>query len=39
MKKHGLSEGEAFQRIQRLSMDRSLGMKDIAEALLLAEAI
>lgn len=39
MEKHGLSEREAFQRIQKLSMDRRRTMKHIAEALLLAEEV
>ena len=39
MEKHGLSERDAFQRIQKLSMDRRRTMKDIAEALLLAEEV
>ena len=39
MEKHGLTERDAFQRIQKLSMDRRRTMKDIAEALLLAEEV
>lgn len=37
MKKRGLSEQEAFREIQKQSMDRRKSMKEIAEALLLAE--
>jgi AmiR/NasT family two-component response regulator len=37
MKKRGLSEPEAFREIQKQSMDRRKSMKEIAEALLLAE--
>jgi response regulator NasT len=39
MEKHGLSESDAFQRIQKLSMDRRRTMKEIAEAVLLAEDV
>lgn len=37
MDSHKLSETEAFQRIQKISMDRRKSMKDVAEAILLAE--
>ena len=37
MKKRGLSEPDAFREIQKQSMDRRKSMKEIAEALLLAE--
>lgn len=37
MKREGLSEAEAFRKIQKLSMDRRKPMADIAEALLLVE--
>lgn len=37
MKKRGLSESEAFREIQKQSMDRRKSMKEIAEAILLAE--
>jgi AmiR/NasT family two-component response regulator len=37
MKKRGLSESDAFREIQKQSMDRRRGMKEIAEAILLAE--
>lgn len=37
MKKRGLSESDAFREIQKQSMDRRKSMKEIAEAILLAE--
>ncbi len=37
MSKHSIAEQDAFQRIQRLSMDRRIPMKQVAKALLLAE--
>ncbi len=37
MSKHSITEQDAFQRIQRLSMDRRIPMKQVAKALLLAE--
>jgi signal transduction protein with GAF and PtsI domain len=39
MKKRGLSEPEAFREIQKQSMDRRKTMKEIAEAVLLAEEL
>jgi signal transduction protein with GAF and PtsI domain len=39
MKKRGLSESDAFREIQKQSMDRRRGMKEIAEAILLAEEL
>jgi two-component system, response regulator PdtaR len=36
MKNLGLSEPEAFKRIQRQSMDRGIPMKEIAKAIILA---
>jgi len=39
MRKHGLAEEDAFHRIQKLSMDRRKTMKEIAEAILLAEDV
>jgi GAF domain-containing protein len=39
MKKRGLSEPEAFREIQKQSMDRRKSMKEIAEAVLLAEEL
>lgn len=39
MKKRGLSEPEAFREIQKQSMDRRKSMKEIAEAILLAEEL
>ena len=39
MSKLGLSEPDAFKRIQRLSMDRRKSMREIAEAIILAEEI
>ena len=37
MDSHKLSETQAFQRIQKISMDRRKSMKDVAEAILLAD--
>ncbi len=37
MNKHSITEQDAFQRIQRLSMDRRIPMKQVAKALLLAD--
>src|SRR5215470_9756308 len=39
MQKHGISEDEAFHRIQRASMNNRKPMKEIAEAILLAEEL
>lgn len=39
MTRLGLSEPEAFKRIQKLSMDRRRSMREIAEAIILAEEI
>ncbi|MBM4437244.1 MAG: response regulator [Actinobacteria bacterium] len=39
MTKLGLTEPEAFKRIQRLSMDRRKSMREIAEAIILAEQV
>lgn len=39
MKKRGVSEPEAFREIQKQSMDRRKSMKEIAEAILLAEEL
>ncbi len=39
MTKMGLSESDAYNRIQRLSMDRRKPMKAIAEAIILAEEV
>jgi two-component system, response regulator PdtaR len=36
MKHLGLSEGDAFKRIQKQSMDRGIAMKEIAKAIILA---
>ena len=38
MKTHGLSEPEAFRRMQKLAMDKRKSMKQIAEAILLTES-
>ena len=38
MKAHGLSEPEAFRRMQKLAMDKRKSMKQIAEAILLTES-
>lgn len=37
MQKYGLSEPEAFRRMQKLAMDKRKGMRQIAEAILLTE--
>tara|TARA_B100001123_G_scaffold449734_1_gene616367 strand:- start:3256 stop:3834 length:579 start_codon:yes stop_codon:yes gene_type:complete len=37
MDSHKLTETQAFQRIQKISMDRRKSMKEIAEAILLAD--
>ncbi len=39
MTKMGLSEPDAFKRIQKLSMDRRRSMRAVAEAIILAEEI
>ena len=39
MKRHGLSEEEAFRRIRRASMDSRKSMREVAEAILLTERI
>ncbi len=38
MKNHGLSEPEAFRRMQKLAMDKRKSMRQIAEAILLTES-
>jgi len=38
MRTHGLSEPEAFRRMQKLAMDKRKSMKQIAEAILLTES-
>lgn len=37
MRKHGLSEPEAFRRMQKLAMDKRKSMRQVAEAILLTE--
>lgn len=37
MQKHGLTEPEAFRRLQKLAMDKRKSMRQIAEAILLTE--
>lgn len=37
MDTHGLTEGEAFRRIQKMSMNTRKPMKDVAEAIILAQ--
>ena len=37
MKRHGLTEEEAFKRIRKTSMDHRKTMREVAEALLLTE--
>lgn len=39
MKQHGLSEDEAFKRIQRQSMDTRRSMREIAEAIILIDSM
>lgn len=39
MKRHGLNEAEAFKKIRKASMDSRKTMREIAEAVLLAEKI
>ena len=39
MEKYKLSENEAFKRIQRLSMNNRKSMREVAEAILLAEEL
>lgn len=39
MKREGLSEPEAFRRIQRVSMERRKPMVEVAEAILLSEEV
>ena len=39
MEKYGISEQEAFRRIQKASMNNRKSMKDVAEAILLAEEL
>jgi AmiR/NasT family two-component response regulator len=39
MTKHDLSEADAFKRIQKMSMERRRPMREIADALILAEDI
>jgi response regulator NasT len=39
MKKYALSEDEAYKRIQRLSMNNRKSMREVAEAILLAEEL
>ncbi|MFI5274307.1 MAG: ANTAR domain-containing response regulator [Ktedonobacterales bacterium] len=39
MLKHGITEQEAFRRIQKASMNNRKSMKEIAEAILLAEEL
>ncbi|MCL4078844.1 response regulator [Coriobacteriia bacterium Es71-Z0120] len=34
---HGLSEPEAFRRLQKLAMDRRISLKEVARAIVLAE--
>ena len=39
MEKYGISEQEAFRRIQKASMNNRKSMKDVAEAILLADEL
>ena len=39
MKQYGLSEQEAFRRIQKQSMDKGITMKDLAKAIIIANSI
>jgi response regulator NasT len=38
MQKHGLSEPEAFRKMQKLAMDKRKSMRQVAEAILLTES-
>ena len=39
MRRHGLTEREAFQRMSRLAMNARRSLRDVAEAILLAEEL
>jgi response regulator NasT len=39
MEREGLSEGEAFRRIQKFSMEKRRPVVEIAEAILLSEEV
>ncbi len=39
MEQEGISEGEAFTRIQRLSMTRRKSMREISEAIILSHEL
>ena len=39
MDKQGLTEAEAFRKIQKMSMDNRMPMKDVAEAIILAHQV
>ena len=39
MRQHGLSEDEAFKKIQKQSMDTRRSMRDIAEAIILIDSM
>jgi two-component system, response regulator PdtaR len=39
MDKHGVSEAEAYRRIQQQSMNQRLSMREVAEAILIAEGV
>ena len=39
MDKQGLTEAEAFRKIQKMSMDNRKAMKDVAEAIILAHQV
>ncbi len=39
MDKQGLTEAEAFRKIQKMSMDNRKPMKDVAEAIILAHQV
>ena len=39
MEKHGLSEQEAYRRMQKNSMDRGLSMKELSQAIITASEI
>ncbi len=39
MVQHGITEGEAYRRIQQQSMNQRVSMKDVADAILMAQGV
>jgi two-component system, response regulator PdtaR len=39
LRSHGLSEPEAYRKIQKLAMDKQRSMRQIAEAILVTEGV